>query len=78
MTSSPRCSPKPFGHGLAADHRFGPALKVTLWLGGLLVALMTGNMAAYLVLTALYFGSKMAGQLRRRGRPDKQLESGRG
>jgi len=63
---------------LAADHRFGPALKVTLWLVGLLFALMTGNLAVYLVLTALYFGSKIAGQLRRGGHRDKQLESGRG
>ena len=29
-----------------------------LWVVGLVVALMTGNMSMYLILSALYFGSR--------------------
>jgi len=43
---------------------FGPALRVVLWLVGLLIALMTGMLSTYLVLTAGYVGSKVVARLR--------------
>jgi hypothetical protein len=43
---------------------FKTALGVTLWLGGLLVAMMTGMLSAYLVVTAIYVGSKGYKRLR--------------
>ncbi len=43
---------------------FKAALGVVLWLGGLLVALMAGMLSAYLLVSAVYVGSKVYGRLR--------------
>jgi hypothetical protein len=40
------------------DSRFGVALRVTLWLAGLLVALAVGALSAYVILSAVYFASR--------------------
>ncbi len=34
------------------------------WLGGLVLALLTGNLSLYLILSALYFGSRGLARLR--------------
>lgn len=51
--------------------RFGPLMRVTLWLTGLLVAMMTGTLSAYAVLTALYFCSKGLARLRGKEAPEE-------
>lgn len=38
--------------------RYTSWLKVTLWLVGLMLAFVTGNLSAYVVLSVLYFGSQ--------------------
>lgn len=43
---------------------FKTALGVAVWLGGLLVALMAGMLSAYLVVTAIYVGSKAYARIR--------------
>lgn len=40
------------------DSRFGVALKATLWLAGLLIALMVGALSAYVILSGVYFASR--------------------
>ena len=42
-----------------------------LWMVGLVVALMTGNMSVYLILSALYFGSRAVARR-------KALQEGKG
>lgn len=51
--------------------RFSALLGVTLWLLGLLVALMTGMLSGYLLATMVFVGSKVYGRMRTLGeRPD--------
>ena len=51
--------------------RFSTLLGVTLWLLGLLVALMTGMLSGYLLATMVFVGSKVYGRMRALGqRPD--------
>ena len=38
--------------------------RLTLWLAGLLVSLMTGNLVAFVILTLLYVGSRAYAQVR--------------
>ena len=40
------------------DSRFGVALRITLWLTGLLVALAVGVLDAYVILSAVYLASR--------------------
>ena len=47
-----------------ADRGFRPLLGVTLWCLGLLVALMTGMLSAYLVVSGLFVGSKIFARFR--------------
>lgn len=47
--------------------RFSALLGVTLWLLGLLVALMTGMASGYLLATVVFVGSKAYNRLRARG-----------
>lgn len=58
--------------------RFGTLLGVTLWLMGLLVALMTGMLSGYLLATVVFVGSKAYGRLRAAGRREErdELEAG--
>jgi hypothetical protein len=43
---------------------FKTVLGVGLWLAGLLVALMAGMLSAYLLVTAMYVGSRAYARLR--------------
>jgi hypothetical protein len=45
------------------DSRFGVALKATLWLAGLLIALMVGALSAYVILSGVYFASQAYARL---------------
>lgn len=47
-----------------AEGGFRPLLWITLWCLGLLVALMTGMLSAYLVVSAFFVGSKVVARLR--------------
>lgn len=47
--------------------RFGAMLGVTLWLLGLLVALMTGMLSGYLLASVVFVGSKAYTRLRSAG-----------
>lgn len=51
--------------------------RLTLWLVGLLVALMTGTLSAYAVLTVLYVASTTLSRLRARAASGR-LAVGRG
>jgi len=44
--------------------RFMPMLKATVWSGGLLVAYMFGMLSAYLVISAVWLGSRFIRALR--------------
>ena len=44
---------------------FGFLLRLTLWAAGLLVAMMTGMLSVYAVLSALYAGSRIYAQFRK-------------
>ena len=54
------------------EGRFGALLGVTLWLAGLLVALMTGMLSGYLLATVVFVGSKAYRRLRRSGDGEEQ------
>ena len=54
--------------------RFGALLGVTLWLLGLLVALMMGMLSGYLLASVVFVGSKAYTRLRMAGSSD---DSGR-
>ena len=46
-----------------------------LWMAGLVVALLTGNLSLYLILSALYFGSRWVSRRRALHEGDsRQLE----
>ena len=45
------------------DSRFGVALRIALWLAGLLVALAVGALSAYVILSAVYFASRTYARL---------------
>ncbi len=47
--------------------RFSTLLGVTLWLLGLLIALMTGMLSGYLLATMVFVGSKVYGRMRALG-----------
>jgi len=51
---------------VGTHRRYMPLLKLTLWSAGLLVALMFGMLSAYLVTSAVWFGSRFARALRER------------
>ena len=56
---------------------FRPLLVLTAWLVGLFIAVMTGMLSAYLVLSVLYTGSQVVSKLRRRDRREvRQVDSG--
>ena len=40
---------------------------LVLWMAGLVIALLTGNLSLYLILSALYFGSRGLARLRAHG-----------
>lgn len=63
---------------LPTEGRFGTLLGITLWLLGLLVALMTGMLSGYLLVTAVFVGSKVYGRLRGAGEREERdkLETG--
>lgn len=63
---------------LPREGRFGTLLGVTLWLLGLLVALMTGMLSGYLLATVIFVGSKAYGRLRGAGESEERdkLEAG--
>ncbi len=46
------------------EGRFSTLLGVTLWLLGLLVALMTGMLSGYLLASVVFVGSKAYARLR--------------
>jgi len=46
----------------ARDYR--PLLAVTLWTAGLLLALVFGMVSAYVVVSAIFVGSKLVGRMR--------------
>jgi hypothetical protein len=43
-----------------------PLLKVTAWIAGLLIAFVFGMLSAYLVMSAVYFGSRSLARIRDR------------
>ncbi|NNF29066.1 MAG: hypothetical protein HKN73_17715 [Gemmatimonadetes bacterium] len=47
--------------------RFSALLGVTLWLLGLLIALMAGMLSGYLLATMVFVGSKVYGRMRALG-----------
>lgn len=63
---------------LPEEGRFGTLLGVTLWLLGLLVALMMGMLSGYLLATVIFVGSKAYGRLRGAGESEERdkLEPG--
>lgn len=65
----PSKSPKrlPWQRGARADGGFRPLVGITLWCLGLLVALMTGMVSAYLLVSGLWIGSRIAARVRGSG-----------
>lgn len=63
------CAARSRGREARVSPRFRPLLGLTLWATGLLIALMTGSVSAYVVLTGLYAGSRAYAALRSRSHP---------
>jgi hypothetical protein len=55
---------------------FSAALRLTLWLVGLMVALMTGMLSGYLVISVGYVGSRVVARLRGTGSAPPGLDPG--
>ena len=58
------------------EGRFGALLGVTLWMLGLLLALMTGMLSGYLLASVVLVGAKAYARLRAAGeRENERLEA---
>ncbi len=51
---------------LSPERAYLPLLKGTAWIAGLLIAFVFGMLSAYLVMSAVYFGSRSLARIRDR------------
>lgn len=63
---------------MSTTGRFSAVLTVTLWLTGLLVALLTGMLSAYLLVSVVVVGSRAFARLRSAGEARKAERLGSG